>query len=150
MLTKDDVHNCCLDAQNGQNGENAQKTGVQNTNLDDVLLGRRVKIARKEKRITQEELAGLCNCTPTHICNIENGKIGISLELLFKISILLGKSMDYFVMDNPGVDPQVKINAEIAPKLARCNPQMLDIVDTILDKLIHYQDSFRHSAYESV
>ena len=153
MLTMDDVHNCCLDAQNGQNGqngENAQKTGVQNTNLDDVLLGRRVKIARKEKRLTQEELAGLCNCTPTHICNIENGKIGISLELLFKISILLGKSMDYFVMDNPGVDPQVKINAEIAPKQARCNPQMLDIVDTMLDKLIHYQDSFRHSAYESV
>lgn len=155
MLTKDDVHNCCLDAQKDQN---AQKTGDQNGekidshnySLDDVLLGKRVKIARKEKRITQEELAALCNCTPTHICNIENGKIGISLELLFKFSILLGKSMDYFVMDNPGVDPQVKINAEIAPKLARCNPQMLDIVDTILDKLIHYQDSFRHSAYESV
>ena len=141
MLTKD--------AQKNQNAD-AQKIGAQNTILDDVLLGRRVKIARKEKRLTQEELAGLCNCTPTHICNIENGKIGISLELLFKISILLGKSTDYFVMDNPGVDPQVKINAEIAPKLARCNPQMLDIVDTILDKLIHYQESFRYSAYESV
>lgn len=147
MLTMDDVHNCCLDSQNGQNGE---KIDSHNYSLDDVLLGKRVKIARKEKRITQEELAALCNCTPTHICNIENGKIGISLELLFKISILLEKSMDYFVMDNPGVDPQVKINAEIAPKLARCNPQMLDVVDTILDKLIHYQDSFRHSAYESV
>ena len=169
MLTKDDVQK----AQKYQNAEKtavlkdqmaaAQKTAAQKTDaqngekidshnysLDDVMLGKRVKIARKEKRLTQEELAGLCNCTPTHICNIENGKIGISLELLFKISILLGKSMDYFVMDNPGVDPQVKINAEIAPKLARCNPQMLDIVDTILDKLIHYQDSFRHSAYESV
>lgn len=86
MLTKDEQKN--------QNAD-AQKIGVQNTNLDDVLLGKRVKIARKEKRITQEELAALCNCTPTHICNIENGKIGISLELLFKISILLGKSMDY-------------------------------------------------------
>ena len=169
MLTKDDVQK----DQKYQNAEKtavlkdqmaaAQKTDAQKTDarngekidshnysLDDVMLGKRVKIARKEKRLTQEELAGLCNCTPTHICNIENGKIGISLELLFKISILLGKSMDYFVMDNPGVDPQVKINAEIAPKLARCNPQMLDIVDTILDKLIHYQDSFRHSAYESV
>ena len=72
MLTKD--------AQKNQNAD-AQKIGAQNTNLDDVLLGRRVKIARKEKRRTQEELAGLCNCTPTHICNIENGKIGISLEL---------------------------------------------------------------------
>lgn len=100
----------------------AQKTGVQNTNLDDVLLGRRVKIARKEKRLTQEELADLCDCTPTHICNIENGKIGISLELLFKISILLGKSMDYFVMDNPGVDPQVKINAPVCMEIkSGCN-----------------------------
>ena len=70
MLTKDE-----------QKNQNAQRTGVQNTNLDDVLLGRRVKIARKEKRLTQEELAGLCNCTPTHICNIENGKIDISLDV---------------------------------------------------------------------
>ena len=104
MLTKDEQKN--------QNAD-AQKDGVQNTNLDDVLLGKRVKIARKAKRLTQEELASLCDCTPTHICNIENGKIGISLDLLFKISILLGKSMDYFVMDNPGADPQVKINSEI-------------------------------------
>ena len=131
----------------------AQKTAAQvahNYSLDDVLLGKRVKIARKEKRLTQEELASLCDCTPTHICNIENGKIGISLDLLFKISILLGKSMDYFVMDNPGADPQVKINSEIAPKLAQCNPQMLDIIDTVLDKLLHYQDSFSPGTYESV
>ena len=61
----------------------------------------------------KEVLASLCDCTPTHICNIENGKIGISLDLLLKISILLGKSMDYFVMDNPGVDPQVKIKITV-------------------------------------
>lgn len=73
MLTKDE--------------QKAQKTGSHNYSLDDVLLGKRVKIARKEKRLTQEELASLCDCTPTHICNIENGKIGISLDLLFKISI---------------------------------------------------------------
>ena len=58
--------------------------------------------------------------------------------------------MDYFVMDNPGADPQGKINSEIAPKLARCNPQMLDIIDTMLDKLLHYQDSFSPGTYESV
>lgn len=144
MLTKDEQKN--------QNADE-QTTAAQvahDYSLDDVLLGKRVKNSRKEKRLTQEELVSLCDCMPTHICNIENGKIGISLDLLFKISILLGKSMDYFVMDNPGADPQVKINAEIAPKLARCNPQMLDIIDTMLDKLIHYQDSFSPGTYESV
>ena len=44
MLTKD--------AQKNQNAD-AQKIGAQNTNLDDVLLGKRVKIARKEKQLTQ-------------------------------------------------------------------------------------------------
>lgn len=108
--------------------DGVQKADVQKTNysLDDVLLGKCVKIARKEKRLTQEELASLCDFTPIHICNVENGKIDISLELIFKISILLGKSMNYFVMDNPGIDPQVKINAEIASKLAQCNQQKLD------------------------
>ena len=86
--------------------DGVQKADVQKTNysLDDVLLGKCVKIARKEKRLTQEELASLCDFTPIHICNVENGKIDISLELIFKISILLGKSMNYFVMDNPGID----------------------------------------------
>ena len=145
MLTKDEQKNQNAHKDDVLNGQNRE-----NINLDDVLLGKRVKIARKAKRLTQEELASLCDCTPTHICNIENGEIGISLDLLFKISILLGKSMDHFVMDNPGADPQVKINSEIAPKLAQCNPQMLDIIDTMLDKLLHYQDSFQHSTYESV
>ena len=44
MLTKDDVHNCCLDAQNGQNGE---KIDSHNYSLDDVLLGRRGKSQEK-------------------------------------------------------------------------------------------------------
>ena len=62
---------------------------IEQCSLDTALIGKRIKKARKEKRQTQEYLAGLCDCTPTHICNIENGKIGISLELLFKISVIL-------------------------------------------------------------
>lgn len=117
------------------------KAEARKCTLDVSLIGRRVKTARKEMYLTQEELAGLCDCTPTHICNIENGKIGISLDLLFKISVILEKSMDYFVMDNPGANPQMKINTEIAPKLTQCDTKMLDIVDNLLDNLIGYRNS---------
>ena len=79
---------------------------IEQCSLDTALIGKRIKKARKEKRQTQEYLAGLCDCTPTHICNIENRKIGISLELLFKISIILEKSKDYFVMDNANANPE--------------------------------------------
>ena len=97
--------------------------------VDCTLIGKRVREARKSSHMTQEELAEKCSCTPTHICNLENGKIGISLELLFRISSIFDKSMDYFVMDSPGANPQVKIDANIAPKLIQCDRDMLNIVD---------------------
>ena len=50
MLTKDEQKN--------QNAD-AQKDGVQNTNLDDVLLGKRVKIARKAKRLNRCPVSSL-------------------------------------------------------------------------------------------
>ena len=125
------------------------KAEARKCTLDASLIGMRVKTARKEMHLTQEELAGLCDCTPTHICNIENGKIGISLDLLFKISVILEKSMDYFVMDNPGANPRMKINTEIAPKLTQCDAQMLDIVDSLLDKLIGYRDNISRLYSES-
>lgn len=56
---------------------------LEECELDCALIGKRVRTARKAKKVTQEELSGHCGCTPTHICNLENGKIGISLELLF-------------------------------------------------------------------
>ena len=72
---------------------------LEECELDCAMIGKRVRDARKAKKVTQEELSEHCGCTPTHICNLENGKIGVSLELLFRISLYLGKSMDYFVMD---------------------------------------------------
>lgn len=107
--------------------------------IDCALIGKRVKEARKSSHMTQEELADECSCTSTHICNLENGKIGVSLELLFRLSMALNKSLDYFVMDNPGANPQVKINANIAPKLIQCDGNMLTFVDNLLDTLITYR-----------
>ena len=106
--------------------------------LDSVLIGKRVRSARKEKRRTQEELAEYCGCTPTHICNIENGKIGVSLELLFRISVCLDKRIDYFVMDHIKANPQIKIESSIAPKLVECDTKMLDIVNEFIDFLLVY------------
>ena len=118
-----------------------EKEQVKIRSLDSIMIGERIRAARKNAKLTQEHLAELCDCTPTHICNIENGKIGISLELLFKLSKLLGKTMDYFVMDSPGADPQIKIDEHIAPKLNQCDRNMLTMVDSFLDELLTYRKS---------
>ncbi len=118
------------------------KKKTQRFTLDILMIGKRIRYARKEKGLTQEQLSKLCDCTPTHISNIENGKIGVSLDLLYVISIVLEKSMDYFVMDNKGADPRTKLDYNISPKLSRCDTEMLEIVDGFIDTLLTYKASF--------
>ncbi len=89
--------------------------------LDSVMIGRRIKSARKEKKSTQEELSAKCHCTATHISNIENGKIGISLELLYILGIVLEKSLDYFIMDTIAAHHTL-IQRLIAPPRVFCKP----------------------------
>lgn len=108
--------------------------------LDGVMVGHRIKMARKAKKMTQEQLAESCGCTSTHISNIENGKIGLSIELLYIISRVLEQQMDYFVMDSEGADPNVKINSVLVPMLDQCDPEMLDVVDGFLERMIIYRD----------
>ena len=59
--------------------------------LDTKLVGERIKAARKLRGITQEQLAEAANCTHTHICNIENGKIGISLLSFLSLAVCSNK-----------------------------------------------------------
>ena len=48
-------------------------------------IGKRIKIARKRKGLTQEELSGLISAGAPHISNIENGKKIFSIELLVEL-----------------------------------------------------------------
>lgn len=119
--------------QDGQNYEDVK--------LDGKLIGKRIKNARVQAGYSQEQLAILCGCTSTHISNVERGKMGISLELLFKLGVILDKHLDYFVMDSYQADPQIKIDSEIAPQLLKCDSEMLDMVDELLTRLIAFRDT---------
>ena len=44
---------------------------LEECELDCALIGKRVRTARKAKKVTQEELSEHCGCTPTHICNLD-------------------------------------------------------------------------------
>ena len=54
--------------------------------VDKVALGRRIKAMRQNLEMTQEEFADRLNCTNSHLGKIENGKGGISIELLFSVA----------------------------------------------------------------
>lgn len=107
--------------------------------LDFNKIGRRVQEARNERHLTQEDLCDQCGCTIDHLSRFENGKGGVSLELLFNFSVALDKSLDYFVMDNPHAKPETVIDNSLAEKLSNCDPQTLVVVGEVADRLLAYK-----------
>ena len=51
-----------------------------------IRLGKQLKIIRKEKGLTQEQLAEKVGIHPTYVGKLEGGKSNLSTLLLFKIS----------------------------------------------------------------
>ena len=67
--------------------------------MNQKALGRRIKQAREEKRMTQEQLAECVYVSPTHISVIERGVKAPSLETLIIIANTLDVSADTLLQD---------------------------------------------------
>ena len=67
--------------------------------MDLKAIGRRIKIAREQKDLTQEALAELVDLTPMHISVIERGFKPTKLETFCRIANALGVSADTLLQD---------------------------------------------------
>ena len=54
--------------------------------FNQVKFGCRLRNLRKQRRMTQEALAGSLNISIDHLSKIEHGKRGVSIDLLLDIS----------------------------------------------------------------
>jgi putative transcriptional regulator len=57
-------------------------------------LNNRIAELRKDRRMTQEDLAAAVRVTRQTIISLENGRYNASLELAFKIAKLFGTSIE--------------------------------------------------------
>lgn len=78
------------------------------------LLGKRVREVRKEKGISQADLAVKCKTSAQYLSQIENGKKQASLQILITIAEALEVSLDELLVGN-----QVKNLAEYSNEVAR-------------------------------
>lgn len=62
-------------------------------------VGNRIKLARENKKLTQEELAVMVDLTPAHISVIERGVKPPKLETFVRIANALEVSADALLMD---------------------------------------------------
>lgn len=68
--------------------------------LDYKAIGKRIKIARIRKDLSQEELAEQTGFSNVHISNIESGSTKFSLTAVVKLANALDTSVDRFLCDN--------------------------------------------------
>lgn len=97
----------------------------------------RIRKARKERHVTQEQLGEICELSTAHIGHIERGTRIPSLDTLFRITQALNVSMDYLVFDSIAPDEQLftSLNSMLQTKDKRKVKVFLTTVRAIADKI---------------
>ena len=63
------------------------------------IFGKNVRLFRRKKGLTQEELAEKCHCYQHYISEVENGKRSISLQTCFIIAEVLEVSLEELISE---------------------------------------------------
>ena len=59
-----------------------------------VTIHNNIRKLRKQKKLSQEQLAEKIDCCREHITRIENGKLNLGLENFIKLAEVFGVSLD--------------------------------------------------------
>lgn len=92
-------------------------------NLNFERIGRRLKEIRISKCLTQEYVASIADVNISHISNIENNRVKVSLTTLVQICNALSITVDY-VLAEEYKDTSDVIDKEILRELNTCDIDM--------------------------
>ena len=112
------------------------------TIIDYKAMGKRIRHARKNKKLSQEQLAEICSLSTAHIGHIERGTRIPSLETVFKISQALDVSLDCIVLDSLENSSNALTNLESI--IRKMNPEKQAIIISTMKALCEY-DINHHS-----
>lgn len=101
-------------------------------NLDFKAIGKRIKIARIKKNLTQEAVAEKISVTPQHVSNIETGNSSVSLSTLVALANVLEVSVDELLCDNMVISKAV-FEKEAQSVFDDCNEYEMRILVDVLN-----------------
>jgi transcriptional regulator with XRE-family HTH domain len=118
---------------------NEEKRGepLMDREIDYVAMGERIRRARENERLTQEQLAENCSLSTAHMGHIERGTRTPSLESVFRISKSLHVSMDYLLTNSLTPDDTLLSNVNALLKNSgKLKPKTLaSTIRAIADKM---------------
>lgn len=97
-------------------------------------IGKKIKELRLERSLTQEYIADMVDVNTSHISNIENNRVKVSLTTLVQICNALDTTVDYILAEEYN-QPSSAIEQEILHELHNCSEdtkkQILKIVKAL-------------------
>ena len=102
--------------------------------LNFANIGQKLRKVRISKNLTQEYVANMVDVNTSHISNIENNRVKVSLSTLVQICNALDTTVDYILADEYN-HPTSVIEQEILHEVQSCNletqKQILKIVKAL-------------------
>lgn len=102
--------------------------------LNFANIGQKLRKVRISKNLTQEYVANMVDVNTSHISNIENNRVKVSLSTLVQICNALDTTVDYILADEYN-HPSSVIEQEILHEVQSCNletqKQILKIVKAL-------------------
>lgn len=109
--------------------------------MGDKLLGRRVNAARKDRGITSERLAELCNVNATYMRQIESRAKVPSLPVFISICNELKVSPSYLLADMVIGNGQTDL-AELEELLKSASPSQLQMMTAMIKAALTTTEEF--------
>lgn len=99
-------------------------------------IASKLKETRISQGMTQEYVATVADVNTSHICNIENNRVKVSLSTLVQMCNALNVTVDYILSDEY-LSPASALEREILHELQSCNyetqKQILKIIKALQD-----------------
>lgn len=97
-------------------------------------IGRKLKETRTSKGLTQEYIANMADVNTSHISNIENNRVKVSLPTLVHICNALNVTVDY-ILSEEYTDTSSVLDEEILRHLRSCTvktkKQIIQIIEIL-------------------
>lgn len=103
-------------------------------NLNFERIGEKLRTIRLSKNLTQEYIANVADVNTSHISNIENNRVKVSLSTLVQICNALDTTVDY-VLSEEYTDSTSAIEQEILHELHACNNETKEQILKIIKAL---------------
>lgn len=103
--------------------------------IDFCRIGKKLKEIRISQNLTQEYVANMANVNTSHISNIENNRVKISLPTLIHVCNALNTTVDYILSEEYN-NPSSIIEQEILFELHTCSDETKEQILKII-RVLH-------------